>query len=140
MSRPLLRIYRPSYRRLRLTVAGAVLLGLVSRIFLARESVSAASTGPSFIEFDSGPVRPIAISPNGQTLFAANTPNGTLEVFDLTSGTPAFSYRVAVGLEPVAVAARNNTELRVVNHLSDSVSIVSLVGTPHVTPYSSGGR
>src|SRR6266446_2837163 len=121
------------YRRLWWIVSAALLLGLLSRIFLARESVSAASTVPSFIEFDSGPVRPIAMSPNGQTLFAANTPNGTLEVFDLTSGMPAFSYRVAVGLEPVAVAARNNSEVWVVNHLSDSVSIVSLVGTPHAT-------
>src|SRR5205085_4055510 len=90
------------------------------------------SMGPSFIEFESGPVRPIAMSPNGQTLFAANTPNGTLEVFDLTSGMPAFSYRVAVGLEPVAVAARSASEVWVVNHLSDSVSIISLVGTPHI--------
>ena len=121
------------YRRLRLIVSAALLLGLLSRIFLARDAVSAASTGPSFIEFDSGPVRPIAMSPNGRTLFAANTPNGTLEVFDLASGTPAFSFRVAVGLEPVAVVARSNSEVWVVNHLSDSVSIVSLAGTPHVT-------
>jgi DNA-binding beta-propeller fold protein YncE len=126
-------MYRLSkYPQLLLIVSAALLLGLGSRIFTARQLVSAASTGPSFIEFDSGPVRPIAMSPNGQTLFAANTPNGTLEVFDLTSGTPAFRCRVAVGLEPVAVAARNNSELWVVNHLSDSVSIVSLVGIPHV--------
>ncbi|HEV3197157.1 MAG TPA: hypothetical protein VGZ73_04605, partial [Bryobacteraceae bacterium] len=76
--------------------------------------------------------RPIATSPDGNTLFAVNTPNGTLEVFDLTSGSPTFSYRVPVGLEPVAVAARNNTEVWVVNHVSDSISIVSLAGTPHV--------
>src|ERR1700730_15199759 len=113
-------------------VSAALLLGLASSIFIARTSVSAASTGPSFIEFESGPVRPIAMSPNGQTLFAANTPNGTLEVFDLISGMPAFRYRIAVGLEPVAVAARTDTEVWVVNHLSDSVSIVSLMGTPHV--------
>src|SRR6476469_3340423 len=89
---------RYKYPWLRLTVSVAILIGLASRIFLVRDAVSAASTGPSFIEFDSGPVRPIAKSPNGQTLFVANTPNGTLEVFDLASGTPAFSYRVAVGL------------------------------------------
>ncbi len=33
---------------------------------------------------------------------------------------------VPVGLEPVAVAARSETEVWVVNHLSDSVSIVDL--------------
>src|SRR5205807_10037130 len=38
-----------------------------------------------------------------------------------------------VGMEPVAVAARNNNEVWVVNHLSDSISVVSLTGTPHIT-------
>ncbi len=90
-----------------------------------------SSTG--FIAFESGHVRPLAASPDGNTLFAVNTPNGTLEIFDLTSGTPVFKSRVPVGLEPVAVAARTNTEVWVVNHLSDSVSIVSLGGVPHIT-------
>lgn len=96
------------------------------------KQVSASSTGPAFVEFESGHVRPLAASPDGNTLFAVNTPNGTLEIFDLTSGTPVFKTRVPVGLEPVAVAARTNSEVWVVNHLSDSVSIVSLSGTPHV--------
>src|ERR1700726_3635226 len=89
----LCRLFRA--RQLRFIVSAALLFGLTSSIFIARRSVSAASTGPSFIEFESGHVRPIAMSPNGQTLFAANTPNGTLEVFDLTPGVPPFRYRVA---------------------------------------------
>ena len=105
---------------------------LVCFVLTRHKPASASSTGPSFIEFDSGQVRPLAISPNRQRLFAVNTPNGTLEVFDLSSGMPVFQYRVAVGLEPVAVAARSASEVWVVNHLSDSVSIVSLAGTPHV--------
>ncbi len=84
------------------------------------------------MEFESGPVRPVAKSSDGNTLFAVNTPNGTLEVFDLTAGLPVFVFSVPVGLEPVAVAARSNTEVWVTNFLSDSVSIVSLTGTPHV--------
>ena len=96
------------------------------------KTVSAAPTGPSFVEFESGQVRPLAESADGKTLFAVNTPNGTLEVFDLTSGFPAFAHRVPVGLEPVAVAVRNSTEVWVTNLLSDSVSIVSLTGIPHV--------
>lgn len=107
----------------------AVLLVFTSR----RASVSASSTGPAFVEFDSGPVRPLAMSPDATTLFAVNTPNGTLEIFDLTSGRPTLKFRIPVGLEPVAVAARSNTEVWVTNHLSDSVSVVTLTGTPHVT-------
>ena len=89
-------------------------------------------TAASFVEFESGPVRPIAMSPDGTKLFAANIPNGTLEIFNLTSGGPVFQARVSVGLEPVAVTARSNSEVWVVNHLSDSVSVVTLTATPHV--------
>ena len=35
-------------------------------------------------------------------------------------------YSVPVGMEPVAVAVRTNTEVWVVNHLSDSISIVDI--------------
>ena len=118
-------------RRL-LYAAVVAALVIFAAVFLTRKPVSASSTGPSFIEFESGHVRPLAMSADGLTLFAVNTPNGTLEVFDLSSGAPNFQYRVAVGLEPVAVAARTSSEVWVVNHLSDSVSIVSLSGTPHV--------
>jgi DNA-binding beta-propeller fold protein YncE len=100
-------------------------------VVIARTNASASSSGPSFVEFEAGQVRPLAT--NGQSLFAVNTPNGSLEVFDLSSGMPALQYRVAVGLEPVAVAIRNNSEVWVVNHLSDSISIVSLSGVPHVS-------
>jgi YVTN family beta-propeller protein len=114
-------------------VAVAALLGvaLAGRQFFVRR-VAAASAGPSFVEFESGPVRPLALSPDRNSLFAADTSNGTLEIFDLTSGSPVWKARVRVGLEPVAVAARTNTEVWVTNLLSDSVSVVSLAGTPHV--------
>jgi DNA-binding beta-propeller fold protein YncE len=91
---------------------------------------AAAQTSPYQL-FESGPVRPIALSPNGQKLFVANIPDGYLEIFDV--GTGGYLIRgasVPVGLEPVAVAARNNSEVWVVNHLSDSVSIVDVASTP----------
>jgi DNA-binding beta-propeller fold protein YncE len=96
-----------------------------------RSSRSAVGS-PAFVGFESGPVRPVAMSPDGTRLFAVNTPNNTLEIFSITASGLSFTARVPVGLEPVAVAARNNNEVWVVNHLSDSVSIVTLTGTPHV--------
>lgn len=112
---------------------GLVLVVATGARFAAGGRASAQTSGPSFVEFESGQVRPLALSPDGNTLFAVNTPNGTLEAFDLRSGTPQFAYRVPVGMEPVAVAARNNSEVWVTNLLSDSVSIVTLTGAPHVS-------
>jgi YVTN family beta-propeller protein len=100
---------------------------------LVDSTVHAQPTSPSFIEFESGPVRPLAISPDGSKLFAANTPNGTLEIFSIARMGITPLARVPVGMEPVAVAVASNTEVWVVNHLSDSVSVVTLAGTPHVT-------
>ncbi|MBT8444451.1 MAG: hypothetical protein KJO13_06875, partial [Gammaproteobacteria bacterium] len=86
--------------------------------------------GKVFWHFESGQVRPLAMSPDGMRLFAVNTPDNHLEIFDVTPGGLTQVASVPVGLEPVAVAARTDTEVWVVNHLSDSISIVDLSSTP----------
>ena len=95
--------------------------------------VLALAQAPDFIEFESGHVRPLAMSADGTRLFAVNTPNNALEIFSITASGLTLQARVPVGLEPVAVAVRSPTEVWVVNHLSDSVSVVTLTGTPRVT-------
>src|SRR4029079_16938715 len=80
----------------------------------------------SFVNFESGHVRPLALSPDGSRLFAVNTPDDRLAIYNVSAGGLTLAAEVPVGLEPVAVAARSNTEVWVVNHLSDSVSIVSV--------------
>ncbi len=93
-----------------------------------------AARAASFVTFESGQVRPLALSPDGSRLFAVNTPDARLEIFDVTTAGLSHAGSVPVGLEPVAVAARTNSEVWVVNHLSDSVSVVD-AGTvpPRVT-------
>ncbi len=103
---------------------------LVCALFLTAGLAHAQQ--PNFIAFESGHVRPVALSPDGSKLFAVNTPDNTLEIFNVGPGGLSFSAAVPVGMEPVSVAARNNTEVWVVNHLSDSVSIVDLSGAPIV--------
>jgi YVTN family beta-propeller protein len=93
----------------------------------------AALSAPSFVTFESGHVRPLALSADGSKLFAVNTPNNTLVVYNVTPYGISKHAEVSVGLEPVAVAIRNSSEVWVVNHLSDSVSVVSVSGTPRVT-------
>jgi DNA-binding beta-propeller fold protein YncE len=96
----------------------------------ARAAAVTATSGPSFTEFESGQVRPLALSPSGRLLFAVNTPDNRLEIFRVLPIGLQHVSSVTVGLEPVAVAAPSETEVWVVNHLSDSVSIVSLARGP----------
>ena len=91
---------------------------------------SAARPG-SFTLFESGQVRPLALSPSGKFLFAANTPDNRLEVFRIDNNGLERRASIPVGLEPVAVAARNDDEIWVVNHLSDSVSVVEMTQGGH---------
>jgi DNA-binding beta-propeller fold protein YncE len=95
----------------------------------------------SFVNFESGHVRPLALAPDGTRLFAVNTPDNRLAIYDVGSGGLTLAAEVPVGLEPVAVATRTNqagrVEAWVVNHLSDSISIVEVdptdVTRSHVT-------
>lgn len=104
------------------------LLILLAVLSVALLSSLGANGQVNFVAFESGHVRPVALSPDGSRLFAVNTPDNTLEIFDVTASGLTFSVSVPVGMEPVAVAARSNTEVWVVNHLSDSISIVDLSG------------
>ena len=102
----------------------AVLLGAI----LCYANVQIASA--SFMTFESGHVRPLALSPDGAFLFAANTPDNRIEAFSIDADGITHRDSIPVGMEPVAVAARTNTEIWVVNHLSDSVSIIDFNSTP----------
>jgi sugar lactone lactonase YvrE len=113
---------------------------MVSRYITALAALALLSAAPvyaqgppSFITFESGHVRPLAMSPDGTQLFAVNTPDNRLEIFDVgVGGGLTHVGAVPVGMEPVAVAAHTNDEVWVVNNLSDSVSVVDLTGVPRV--------
>ncbi len=80
----------------------------------------------AFTAFETGQVRPLALSPSGKFLFATNTPDSRLEIFRVQERGLTHLASVPVGLEPLSVAARSDTEVWVVNHLSDSVSVVNV--------------
>lgn len=111
-----------------LYVAHRMLIGITT-LFLTAQ-VGAVS----YVHFESGHVRPLAMSSDGQTLLAVNTSDNYLEVFELRADGMNHVTSVAVGMEPVSVAFRNDNEAWVVNHLSDSISVVDLsTSTPVVT-------
>lgn len=76
--------------------------------------------------FESPPVHPVEMSSDGTRLFVTHTADHRLVVFDVTAAVPLRVAEIQVGLEPVTVRARTASEVWVVNHLSDSISIVDL--------------
>ena len=81
----------------------------------------------AYVNFESPHVHPLDLTPSGARLLAVNTPDALLEVFTVAAdGTLQPQASIPVGLEPVTVVARTDSEAWVVNHLSDTVSIVDL--------------
>ncbi len=106
------------------TLRIVVLWSLLS-VLLLPAPVRASS---SFVNWENPQVHPLDMTPDGKRLLAVNTADNRLMVYELSRhGTePRLKASIPVGLEPVSVRARTNTEAWVVNHISDSVSIVDL--------------
>ncbi len=100
---------------------------------IAWVTVTVGVAAQSFVTFESGPVRPLSLSPDGTKLYALNTPDNRVEIFAVLNDGLKHVDSISVGLEPVAIAHRNDGEVWVVNHLSDSVSVLDVTGRPHVT-------
>src|SRR5262245_34205695 len=115
--------------RIATTRTAPVLRAALTSLLLSCSSHALAQPNPysqTFTAFESGQVRPLAITPDKKFLLAVNTPDAKLEIFKIRNDGLEHRVSVPVGLEPVSVAVRNNDEAWVVNHLSDSISIVSL--------------
>lgn len=78
------------------------------------------------LNFESPHVHPLELTPDGNTLLAVNTAAHTLEVFSVSGNTLSLVRSIPVGLDPVSVRARSNTQAWVVNHVADTLSIVDL--------------
>ncbi len=93
---------------------------------IALWGLASAPAIANFVNWENAHVHPLDTTPDGNTLLAVNIADNRLERFDISSGTPVHTGAIPVGLDPVSVRARTNSEAWVVNHISDSVSIVDL--------------
>ncbi|MBZ4411713.1 hypothetical protein K8640_26195 [Myxococcus sp. XM-1-1-1] len=106
---------------------GVVRRAVVSLCFVALLLPGRSHASESFVNWETPHVHPLDLTPDGRLLLAVNTADNRLLVFDTTSRKGlALLASIPVGLDPVSVRARSNTEAWVVNHVSDSVSIVDL--------------
>src|SRR5215510_11966658 len=99
---------------------------LLLAIMLAGSNQAARGAADSFVNFETPPVHPIALSPDGGQLAVCNLADGRLELFDVSSGTAVSVGSVPVGLDPVSVRYRTSSEAWVVNHISHSISVVDV--------------
>ncbi len=88
--------------------------------------VGSAAAEVPFVNWENHPVRALDLSPDGRTLAVAHTADQRVQLFDVSAGEPEPLGHVMVGVDPVAVRFRTAGELWVVNHVSDSVSIVDV--------------
>ncbi|MCG8407720.1 MAG: hypothetical protein MI923_21180 [Phycisphaerales bacterium] len=91
-------------------------------LFIAGSSTLARS----FVHWETPPVHPLAMTPDGGKLLLANLPDNRIEVFNIGVSGLGHVGSVYTGLDPVSVRARTNQEAWVANHVSDSISIVDL--------------
>ncbi|MCW5767643.1 MAG: hypothetical protein KIT19_03090 [Phycisphaeraceae bacterium] len=89
-------------------------------------SITEASAQPTFVNFETPPVHPITLTPDQSRLLVVNLADARLEVFSIVAGLPIPIGSIPVGYDPVSVRARSNSEAWVVNHISDTVSIIDL--------------
>ncbi|WP_019528250.1 YncE family protein [Dasania marina] len=82
--------------------------------------------------FESVPSRPLALSDDGSLLYVINAHDNCLEIYVQEDDGLNLVSSVAVGIGPVSVAERTKSEIWVVNHISDSVSVISIDGRPHI--------
>ncbi len=101
--------------------AGLLLLAACAAPYFPAPQPSAG-----FTNFETEPLRPLALSGDGGHLYALNTPDDRLEVFATGPGGLKPVGEARLGLRPIALTLRNAGELWVSNHLSDSVSVVDI--------------
>ncbi len=101
---------------------------MLTSAFQQYELPNAGSAVPTstFANFESAHVHPLDMTPDGTKLLAVNTANNSLEVFQLGGPMMLNVASIPVGLDPVTVRVRSNTEAWVVDQVSDEISIVDL--------------
>ena len=94
-------------------------------LFVLITTAGTSAWSQSFVNWENLPLHAVDLSPDGVTLAVVNLPDNRVELFDLSSGLPHPIEAIQVGLDPVSVRWRpDGTQLWVVNHISDTISVI----------------
>ncbi len=102
-----------------------MLRNIFALLLLASVNTASAVDLP-FVNWENHPVHALDLSPDGKLLAVAHTADQRVQLFDVSEAAPVSVGHIVVGTDPVSVRFRNDGELWVVNHISDSVSIVDV--------------
>jgi DNA-binding beta-propeller fold protein YncE len=108
--------------KIRLVISTMQVVLLASAVSYGQTNFTAAN----FFNWETAPVHPIALSPDGTKLAVCNLPADRVELFDVTTGAPLALGSVPAGLDPVTARFRTASELWIANFISDSISIIDV--------------
>ena len=107
--------------------AKATAIPLVMLLALLAYSTTAEAPAAVPANFEASQTNPIRLTADQTRLFAVNTANNSLSVFDVSvPRAPALIAEIPVGVGPVSVNSLTDDEAWVVNQISNSVSVVSV--------------
>jgi len=117
---------RTNMLNVRRTLTGAILVALCLAIATG-VATKATAPPPAYANFEAAQTNPIRLSADGTRLFAVNTPNNTVTVFDVTTpASPTLLKEIPVGVGPVSVNSLSDDVAWVVNQVSNSISVISV--------------
>ncbi len=93
-------------------------------LFILLFSSSIFAVDVPYVNWENHPVHALDISPDKTRLAVAHTADNRVQLFDISLGYPTRLGHVKVGVDPVSVRFRDNNELWIVNHISDSITVV----------------
>lgn len=113
--------------RIRRTPLAVTLFATLVALLAVIPTTTADGPPAAYANSEAAQTNPIRLSADGTRLFAVNTANDSLSVFDVTQPrTPLLIAQIPVGVGPVSVNPRTDDEAWVVNQMSNSVSVVSV--------------
>ena len=80
-----------------------------------------------YVNWENHPVHALDISPDNNRLAIAHTADNRVQIFAIDMGYPVALGHIKVGIDPVSVRFNGNDEIWVVNHISDSITIIDFV-------------
>ena len=111
-----------------LTGCRSIRTGLLTLVLTATPlALEAQGNSLPYANFEASQTNPIRLSADQTRLFAVNTANSSVSVFDVTTpSSPSLIVEIPVGLGPVSVNPLTDDVAWVVNQISNSISVISV--------------